>query len=287
MLDSRLVLTMLAACTSPAGLDVEEPPPNGSPNDGVLVPGDPPAIDSPQLALGIPIDGSPTDDHLVVHEQLALGYSRYLNAANWVSWRTRPEDFGPAERYPGHFYADEALPADWYHPEHADFYGAGYDRGHMLRSEERTRTGDENYTTFVMTNVLAQRADLNRGPWFDFELYIQHKIESTTQPRDAYVLAGAIWSAGCATHATRALGDGCTDVGQSSDPARRIAVPDATWKVVVFVDAGVPVRDAVDPYIVAVMMPNQSGIDADRWWTYRTTVADIERASGYDLPSLQ
>ena len=285
----RILLVLLAACsaTEPQMPSMPDDPDEG-PSDGTLVPGEPAApIDSPHLALGVPADGTPADDHLVVHPQMALGYSRFLNAANWVSWRTRPEDFGPVERYEGNFYPDTALPADWFHTDHSDMYGSGYDRGHMLRSEERTRTTAENYDTFVMTNVLPQRADLNRGPWFDFELYVQRRVESTSRPRDAYVIAGAVWSAACATHAARVAGDGCLDVGQSADPARRIAVPTATWKVVVFVDAGESPLAASDPYVVAVLMPNERGIEDVRWWTYRTTVAAIEQASGYDLPSLQ
>jgi endonuclease G len=278
---------LAAACTAaPPGPSLgDDAPPD--PSDGTLVPDDPRPIDSPHLALGIPADATPDDDHLLLHDHFAAGYSRHLNASNWVSWRTRREDFGPVERFPGPFYPDATLPAGWYRPDHPDFYSSGYDRGHMLRSEERTRTTEDNIATFVMTNILPQRADLNRGPWFDFELYIQRRVQSFSTPRDAYVMAGSIWPAACATHAPRVAGDGCLDIGRAADPARRIAVPAATWKVVVFVEAGVPPLDAADPYVVAVIMPNQRGIEEVRWWTYRTSVAEVELATGYDLPSLE
>jgi endonuclease G len=281
------LVVVACASPSPTGMDPPEDP-EGDPSDGDVIPDDPAPIDSPHLALGVPTDASPADDHLVVHEQMALGYNRFLNAPNWVSWRTRAEDFGPVERYQGNFYPDTQLPAEWFRADHSDMYGSGYDRGHMLRSEERTRTSGENYATFVMTNVLPQRADLNRGPWFDFELYVQRRVESTSRPRDAYVIAGAIWSPACSTHAPRAAGDGCRDVGRTSDVTRRIAVPIATWKVAVFVDAGIaPLDAAANPYVVAVVMPNETGISETRWYEYRTTVAEIERQSGYDLPSLE
>src|SRR5260221_6408879 len=51
---------------------------------------------SPHLQLGVPVDATPADDFLLVHDQFAESYNRYLNAANWVSWRTTPTDFGPA-----------------------------------------------------------------------------------------------------------------------------------------------------------------------------------------------
>jgi len=291
---SLLAIVLVTACTSapPASSDDDDAPDEPGEldgGDGVVVPDDDlgDATGSPHLALGVPRDATPADDRLFVHAEMAFGYSRFLNAANWVSWRTRRADFGPVPRYPGPFYPEAALPADWYHPDHGDLSGSGYDRGHMLRSEERTRSDAANFATFVMSNVLPQRPDLNRGPWFDFELYIQRRIQSSTRPRDAYVIAGAIWPAECATHAPRAAGDGCPDLGRVADPARRIAVPRATWKVVVFVDPGENPRMASDPYLVAVVMPNVDGIDEMRWWEFRSSVAEIERASGYDLPSLQ
>ena len=112
-------------------------------------------------------------------------------------------------------------------------------------------------------------------------------VESASAPRDAYVVAGAVWPAACAPSEPRQLGDGCVDVGQTSDPTHRIAVPEATWKIVVFVDAGVPLHDAVDPYVVGVLMPNEQGIADTRWWDYRATVAEVEQASGYDVPALE
>jgi len=32
------------------------------------------------------------------------------------------------------------------------------------------------------------------------------------------------------------------------------------------------------------MMPNVDGIEDDRRWEYRATVAEIEQRSGYDVP---
>ena len=286
-----VAVALFPACSTvvvppdPAGGDDDGMP--VFPSDGTVVPGDPAPVDSPHLALGMPTDATPDDDFLIVHPEMAIGYGRFLNAANWVSWRTRAVDFGPVARYPGPFYPEAALPADWFHPDTSDMFGSGFDRGHMVRSEERTSTDAANYATFVMSNVLPQQADLNRGPWFDFELYVQYKVESSSHPHDAYMIAGPVWPAACVTHAARTTGDGCTDVGRVADPTHRIAVPTATWKVVVLVEPGEDPRHAAAPYVVAVMMPNTTGIANERWYTYRTTVAEIEAATGYDLPSLE
>jgi len=239
--------------------------------------------DSPHLLLGIPVDGTPDDDYLLVHEQFAAGYSPYLNAANWVSWRTRPADFGPVPRYQGAFYSDTLLPAEWFRPEGDEYDGPGHDRGHMLRSEERTDTAAHNIDTFVMTNVLPQTADLNRGVWFDYEQHLQYRVQHFGE--DAYVIAGGIWPAPCRLHGPRAANDGCPDMGRSADPARRIAVPDAYWKIAVFVPAGTAI-DPATARIEAVLMPNIDGIYEDHWYDYKSTVAEIEQRTGYDVPRL-
>lgn len=272
------LLLVLSACSvAPSGADPDVGGVDASPSDTTA----PEA--SVHLQLGIASDGTPDDDRLVVHEELAESYNHYLNAPNWVSYRTTGPDFGGVDRFAGEFYPDPMLPAEWFHPAHADLYGSGFDRGHMLRSEERTETSARNYATFVMSNVLPQEADLNRGPWFDFELYVQRRVQSGTKPMDAYQIAGPVWPAACAHHVPRAPGDGCRDVGHGTDPMQHIAVPEATFKIVVLVPRGTALLSAPAPEIVCVLMPNVAGILDERWWTYRSSVSIIEERTGYDF----
>jgi endonuclease G len=281
---TTICFAILAGCSAPAATptdardDVDAASGTLDPIGGTPV--------SPHLQLGVPTDATPDDDYLLVHVQFAESYNRFLNAANWVSWLTTPADFGPAPRYPGPFYPDAMLPAAWFHPDTNEYFSSGYDRGHMVRSEERTQTEDQNIQTFVLTNVLPQTPDLNRGVWFDFELYVQSRVKSQTHPQDAYELAGPVWPAACATHAARVAADGCADLGATADPTQRIAIPIATWKVVVFVPAGEPLATATNPSIVAVRMPNIAGVLYDHWSKYATTVAAIESETGYDIPAL-
>lgn len=238
------------------------------------------------LQLGIPRDATPEDDELLERGEMAIGYSRYLNAANWVSWRTTAADFGDVARYGGDFLVDKQLPEGWYRPSHADYTSSGYDRGHMVRSEERTSTAARNKATFVMSNILPQTEDLNRGPWYAFEQVLEEKVHraSGAERRDAYVIAGAVWSAACATHQPRRRDDGCRDLGKKKKPEERVAIPEATFKIIVFVAPGKPATSA-DREVIAVLMPNTSGIRTKAWATYQTTVEEIERRTGYDFLS--
>ena len=283
------ILLLLAACgAAPSAID-----PDATPNDAVLASGTwdpsglPPEPSSIHLQLGVPTDDSPGDDYLLLHDQFAESYNPYLNAANWVSYLTTPADFGPAERYPGPFYPDTTLPADWFHPDTDEYNRSGFDRGHMLRSEERTQTEDQNIQTFILTNVVPQTPDLNRGVWFDFEKYVQYKVTLYGKQMDAYEISGPVWPVACATHQPRTAGDQCRDLGATSEPTQRIAIPTSTWKIAVFVPAGEPLATATDHQIVAVLMPNIAGVMNDTWGKYKTTIAAIEAATGYRFPALE
>lgn len=266
----------------PAPPPIEEPPKKPRPKKPR--PKKPPR--SVHLQLGIPRDATPEDDELLERGEMAIGYSRYLNAANWVSWRTTAADFGDVARYGGDFLVDKQLPEGWYRPSHADYTNSGYDRGHMVRSEERTSTAARNKATFVMSNVLPQTEDLNRGPWYALEQLLEEKVhrKSGAERRDAYVIAGAVWPAACATHQPRRSDDGCRDLGKKTKPEERVAIPEATFKIIVFVAPGQPPTSA-DREVIAVLMPNKSGIRPKPWRTYQTTVKEIERRTHYDFLS--
>ncbi|MFT3693533.1 MAG: DNA/RNA non-specific endonuclease [Kofleriaceae bacterium] len=284
-----LAVLFIAACsTPPAEIEPDATPPDAAVEiSGVFDPtGAPTDPMSKHLQLGIPVDDSPADDYLLIHDQFAESYNHDHNSANWVSYLTTPSDFGPAERYAGPFYPDTTLPADWFHPDTDEYNRSGYDRGHMLRSEERTQTEDQNIQTFVISNVVPQTPDLNRGVWFDFEKYVQYKVQLYGKQMDAYELSGPVLPAPCMTHLPRTANDGCNDLGATTDPTQRIPIPTHTWKVVVFVPTGEPLATATDHQIEAVLMPNIAGIENDSWSKYKTTVAAIEAATGYTFPSL-
>lgn len=267
--------------TPPGEPSTEPPPPPPAPPEE---PPPPPPPSSVHLSLGEPIDQTPADDHVLVHDEMVIGYSPYLNAANWVAWRTTPADFGSVPRYSGNFLVDTTLPPAFYRPTHADYTNSGFDRGHMVRSEERTATAEKNRATFVLSNILPQTGDLNRGPWYELERHVEVLVRSPGAPMDAYMIAGAVWPSSCATHRARQVGDQCPDIGRSTVPAQRLAVPEATFKVVVLVPAGRPVTSG-QRQTIAVLMPNTRGILAAHWQAYVTTVEELERRTGYDLLS--
>lgn len=227
------------------------------------------APQEPHLALGVPAPlgrgkRDPADEHLLIKPQYALSYSRSRGGPSWVSYRLDASSFGDTPRHRGKFLVDDTLPQGWDRITHDDYTNTGYDRGHMVRSEERTRSVEDNKATFLLTNILPQRHELNAGPW----LRLEERCEELAQKegRGLHIVAGGLY------------GDRPETIGKG------VAVPDAFYKIVVVQDRGQGARD-VGPgtRVIAVIMPNTAGIQDEGWARYRVTVDEIERRAGYDF----
>ena len=222
------------------------------------------ASGSVHLALGAPRGVAPGEEYLIIKPQYALSYNPKRNVANWVSWNLDASYFGPAPRHKGKFLVDTSLPAGFYRVEDRDYTGSGFDRGHMVRSEERTATPEDNTATFFLTNVLPQRHDLNAGPWLRLEDYCQ--ALSQKEDKELYVTAGGIFSARPET-----IGHG-------------VAVPELCFKIVVVLDRGQGLSDVNErTRVISVIMPNVTGILDQPWGQYRVSVGDVEKRTGYSF----
>ena len=211
---------------------------------------------------------------LLSKRQFAASYSATRGGPNWVSWNINATQFGVAPRCDC-FTADQTLPAGTYRVVDFDYRNGGYDRGHMVQSESRTTTDQENASTFLLTNILPQAGENNQGPWSRFENYLNDLARQ--QGKEIYVVAGGEYSASPATLKNEG----------------KVQVPEWTWKVAVVMDGGeglADVRGYGDLQVLAVRMPNDTagarGIRNNPWETYATTVDDIEARTGYDLLDL-
>jgi DNA/RNA endonuclease G (NUC1) len=232
------------------------------------------AIYAGNVEFGIPTDGDPTDDHLVEYPQYMASYNPQRGTANWVSYALDPTHFGPEDRCDC-FTFDQSLPATFTRYTTADytgagaFHGFGIDRGHLARSFDRTSGSLDNARTFYFTNIVPQAADLNQGPWANFENYLGGLAQAGG--KEVYIVTGVAGSTGTVKN------EGL------------IVIPQSTWKVAVVVphDTGLAqIVDYRDLEVIAVNMPNQPGIRNVPWQTYLTTVDEIEALTGYDLLSL-
>jgi endonuclease G len=115
------------------------------------------------------------DNYLMVKPQYVLSYNSKTNTANWVSWQLNRSWIGTADRQ-DNFRPDGTLPAAWYKVRPNDYTGSGYDRGHIAPSADRTRNEADNSATFLMSNMMPQVPELNRGVWGDLEEYCRELV---------------------------------------------------------------------------------------------------------------
>ncbi len=225
-----------------------------------------PTIQSIHVSLGVPTDNDSTDDYLIVRPQYVLSYNKNRNVANWVSWNLDSSWYGTVERFKGNFISDTTLPQDFYRVKHSDYTNSGYDRGHMVRSEERTKTVEDNKSTFFLTNIIPQRPDLNRGVWLDLENYCESLCKDST--KELFVISGGIF------HSENKIKD-------------IISVPDSCFKIIVILNYGESLESVSDTtHTIAVVIPNVNGIRNNDWKKYSTTIRRIEISTGYDFLSI-
>jgi DNA/RNA endonuclease G (NUC1) len=224
--------------------------------------------------FGEPKDADPDDDYIVRYPQYTASYNPNRGTPNWVAYDLDATHFGAEDRCDC-FTMDPALPANFTQLTTADytdagaFHGYGIDRGHLVRSFDRTAGSLDNAYTYLFDNIVPQAADLNQGPWAAFENFLGD--EARNDDREVYIVAGVAGNQGT-----------LKDQG-------RVVIPASTWKVAVLLprDRGLSsVRDYRDLEVIAVNMPNEPGVRNVDWHTYLTTVDAIESLTGYDLLAL-
>lgn len=222
--------------------------------------------DSVHISLGVPIDNDASDDYFLLRPQYALSYNNSKGVPNWVSYELNADWFGDVARYSGNFITDTSLPVNFVRVKHSDYTNTGFDRGHLVRSEERTKTVEDNKSTFILTNIIPQRPDVNRGPWLDFEYYCENLCKK--ENKQLYIITGPVHSE-------------C-----HIDTNYRVSFPQSCFKIVVVLDKNQNINN-IDhtTNVVAILIPNDIGVKKDKWGKFRTSIRKIEQITGYNFLS--
>lgn len=233
-----------------------------------------PSADSIHLMLGNPshaIPLAPDRYKLFLRPQYALLYDRSANIPAWASWQLNASWMGTLSRPV--FTPDPDLPTLGSKVTPRDYTGSGFDRGHIVPAADRNRTPEDSAAVFFMTNIAPQSPDNNRGPWENLERYCRTLVRSG---KELYIIAGTIGKGGAGS------------LGPATAIAdRKIVVPAAFWKIVVVNNrpglglAGITKNTRV----IAVIIPNQQGIQEEKWQKFRTTIRALEQRTGYDFLS--
>lgn len=235
----------------------------------------PPYTPDVHLAFGNPsgavADLGQPNNYLMEKPEFALSYNRDAGGPNWVSWHLSDEWVGTLQRVDT-FRPDPAVPAAWYRVLHTDFTNSGFDRGHMTPNADRDKetSAPINQATFLMTNMVAQSPDSNRGPWADFENYLRTLLPAN----EVYIVAGPAGSGGTGSNGF------ATTIANG-----HVAVPSSSWKVALVLPKGTNdlSRVTAATRTIAINVPNVQGILSVDWQNYLTTVDAVENLTGYDF----
>ncbi|AMM52451.1 DNA/RNA non-specific endonuclease [Rufibacter sp. DG15C] len=230
---------------------------------------------SEHLTLGNPsnatTDESNFNNFLMEKPQYALSYSRDRGTPNWVSWHLTQDWIGSAARQDD-FRPDNTLPTGWYRVTASSYTGSGFDRGHNTPSADRTKSVADNSATFLMTNMLPQAPNNNQQTWARLEDYTRDLVQAGNE---VYVIMGNYGTGGTGSNGTKSTIDN-----------GRVTVPSQIWKVILVLPMGNDDTNRVttSTRVIAVNTPNINTINSS-WGIYRTSVDEIEKATGYDLLS--
>ncbi len=209
-------------------------------------------------------------NYLMLKSQYALSYNRERNIPNWASWQLNDRWLGEAKRQ-DNFRVDPTLPPGWYRVRPSDYAKSGFDKGHVVSSEDRGRSDEDNSATFLMTNMVPQAPDNNRVVWSQFESACRDWVK---QGKELYIVGGSSGFGGIGSNGARSVLN------------NNVVVPATVWKVVLVLDRpGIQPKDVTASVsrTIAIVVPNQQGVKSKPWKEYLTSVDEVEKLTGYDF----
>jgi len=269
---SPLILLLISLLVVGCGQKEETPPVASAPTQTQAFQPIDNDYGNPNLKAGNPSkatqDAAKTDNYLILRPQYVLSYNRSRNIANWASWELNKLWMGKANRQ-SNFHPDATLPKGWYQVTAKDYDGSGFERGHLVNSQDRSRSAEDNSATFLMTNIVPQAPDNNQVAWEKLDAYSR---DLANQGKELYIVAGG----------TGTGGEGKNGIANSL--RNNVTVPSTMWKVILVLDdptkglAGVNANTRT----IAVIMPNKQGRN-HKWQDFCATVDDVQKLTGYNF----
>lgn len=199
----------------------------------------------------------PTDLPSQVKEYtgFTLSFNKENRTPNFVAWELLGTEVSNEFARSDNFWRDPDLDGC---PEHKDYTGSGYDRGHMCPAADQKWSKEAMDDCFVMANMCPQLHDLNAGAWETLE-----SKERQWAKRDSAVMiiAGPIYT----EDDTKRVGGG------------EIRVPGAFFKILF-----APYLET--PRGIAFVYPHMKceGNMKD----YATSIDEVEKITGFDFFSV-
>jgi endonuclease G len=229
------------------------------------------------LPWGVPTaPASANNEHLLHQAEYITNYDDDLRVPLWVGYRLTSADLSDGFERLACFRKDPRL-SDGAAAVCDDYDEPIFDRGHLARSDDLSRTVASMINSFVFSNMCPQFPNFNRinRPWNALEDVVQAWANDTGV---VYVITGAAFDRD---------GDGHRDAdadAQRMQPTGRVAIPSHFYKILLHPRA----NGFVDS--LCVLLPHQKNWQGTlRQWLERhiCTLSDIEEISGVDfLPGM-
>ncbi|EGQ9239452.1 DNA/RNA non-specific endonuclease [Vibrio vulnificus] len=210
-----------------------------------------------QLAIGLML-AFPASAEIL---QLNYGWFRVqldCDTKSAVGWQyTASKDTDNFKRHDD-FYHDPAVPNRCQQTSQGTYRSSGtvkYDRGHLVPANAMDSDPDAIRLSNMMTNVLPQAAQMNRGSWYQTELWVECRRDIA--PVSVY---GGVWQ-------------GVPPEGGDFRVSHGIVAPEAFFKIALHVNE-----------IIAWWIPNSPDATKSRIDDYIVTVDEIESKTGLDFP---
>lgn len=154
---------------------------------GEIIKGNPNLLECPRLSGG-------NNNYFITHwangmVNYSVEYDVSKHCPSWVAFTFNKGNSIKRHRGRSEWHWDIELPPAY---DISDLYrNSGYDRGHMVASNDRQSSSEANYETFVYTNVCPQTHSFNAGIWKRLESKVQEWGKDYNKYDTLYVVKGA------------------------------------------------------------------------------------------------
>lgn len=186
------------------------------------------------------------------YEGFTLSFNAVNGTPNWVAWELLGTETDGGVSRSNKFWQDAEVRGC---PQHQDYSGSGYDRGHMCPAADQKWSEQAMNDCFSLTNVAPQHHALNTGAWKTLE-----NKERLWARRDSAIIivAGPVY----APSDTERIGEA------------GVRVPGAFFKVIA-------APYLAEPRGIAFVYPNMPA--PGNMQNYVMTIRDVEKLTGFDF----
>ncbi|MEM8777890.1 MAG: DNA/RNA non-specific endonuclease [Cyanobacteria bacterium P01_G01_bin.49] len=223
------------------------------------------------------------NNYLLEKPQYVISYDADKQTANWAAHKLNQTWIGSDQKRT--FKPDSTLPLNWYQVNTLDYKSTGYDRGHLVALQDKTRIPKDRNATNLMTNIVPQAGSNNRNFWSLFEIDLRDELVDSLE-KELYLVTGGTGTRG--------------QINKPSNPTLNINIPESIWKMVLVLDQpglttmDIGIMNSI-PLAFAVYVPNDTSVPVGKddnkipGWRQNTmyirSVRQLEGLTGYNFLS--